>query len=59
MGPPSTAASDALWWPPAKIVGRHLAPYLAEHAGAILTPPPASVGVAVEVELTNSTPAPA
>jgi sulfide:quinone oxidoreductase len=59
MGPPSTAASDALWWPPAKIVGRHLAPYLAEHAGAILTPPPASVGVAVDVELTSSAPAPA
>jgi sulfide:quinone oxidoreductase len=24
---------DPIWWPPAKIAGRHLAPYLAAHAG--------------------------
>jgi sulfide:quinone oxidoreductase len=29
----SEVDSEPLWWPPAKIVGRHLAPFLAEHAG--------------------------
>jgi sulfide:quinone oxidoreductase len=28
----SLVDSEPLWWPPAKIVGRHLAPFLAEHA---------------------------
>lgn len=23
---------DSLWWPPVKVVGRHLAPYLAQNA---------------------------
>ena len=27
------AASEALWWPPAKIAGRHLGPFLATFAG--------------------------
>lgn len=27
------AATEALWWPPAKIAGRHLGPFLAELAG--------------------------
>jgi sulfide:quinone oxidoreductase len=36
MGRPAAAGSEALWWPPAKIVGRHLAPYLAEHSETIL-----------------------
>src|SRR5205814_1230618 len=35
-GDTSAAASDALWWPPGKIVGRYLAPFLAERAGTIL-----------------------
>ena len=26
------AAQAPLWWPPAKIAARYLAPYLAEHA---------------------------
>jgi sulfide:quinone oxidoreductase len=29
----SEAHSQPLWWPPAKIVGRYLAPFLAEHIG--------------------------
>ena len=29
----TTVASEALWWPPGKIVGRHLSPFLAEHLG--------------------------
>jgi sulfide:quinone oxidoreductase len=32
-GDTSTVTGEALWWPPSKIVGRHLAPFLAEHAG--------------------------
>lgn len=28
----STAATDALWWPPGKIAGRYLGPFLAERA---------------------------
>jgi len=29
----SIVDTEPLWWPPAKIVGRHLAPFLAEHLG--------------------------
>jgi sulfide:quinone oxidoreductase len=32
-GAPSAVDTEALWWPPAKIVGRYLAPYLAERVG--------------------------
>jgi sulfide:quinone oxidoreductase len=35
-GDDASASPDALWWPPGKIAGRHLAPFLAEHAEAIL-----------------------
>ena len=31
-GMPGEASEDAPWWPPHKIAGRHLAPYLATHA---------------------------
>jgi sulfide:quinone oxidoreductase len=43
-------STDALWWPPAKIVGRHLAPFLAEQTGE---QPPAEPpeGIPVEIEL--------
>ncbi|MGH3127409.1 MAG: CBS domain-containing protein [Gaiellaceae bacterium] len=34
----AVASYEALWWPPAKIVGRYLAPFLASHAGAGVTP---------------------
>jgi sulfide:quinone oxidoreductase len=37
-GDTSVAAGEALWWPPGKIVGRHLAPFLAERAETILSP---------------------
>lgn len=52
FGYPSAAVEEALWWPPGKIVGRYLAPYLAERSGAILTPP--SDAVSVEVDLVTS-----
>jgi sulfide:quinone oxidoreductase len=51
-GDTSTARDEPLWWPPGKIVGRHLAPFLAERAGAILSPPAGSDAVRVEVDLT-------
>jgi sulfide:quinone oxidoreductase len=35
-GDTSAAAGDALWWPPGKIVGRYLGPFLAERADTIL-----------------------
>jgi len=48
----SVADTEALWWPPAKIVGRYLAPFLAERLGLPETPPrPSTEAVAVEVEL--------
>jgi sulfide:quinone oxidoreductase len=52
------AAHEALWWPPAKVVGRYLAPFLAELAGVGGV---ADVGVSdeptvpVEVELDHGT----
>jgi sulfide:quinone oxidoreductase len=51
-GETSQASLEPLWWPPAKIVGRRLAPFLAELAGTGDQPEPASgSGVPVEVEL--------
>src|SRR5215216_2990614 len=49
----SEASPEPLWWPPAKIVGRYLAPFLGYFAG-VESPPeaPAAPGaVPVEVEL--------
>ena len=37
-GGTSTADSEALWWPAAKIASRFLSPYLAEHAGLAYGP---------------------
>jgi sulfide:quinone oxidoreductase len=54
----SQASDTPLWWPPAKIVGHHLAPFLARLAG---TGPPVdhaaddAVPVEVEVELDAET----
>ncbi len=48
----SHASPEPLWWPPAKIVGRYLAPFLAGLTGDEGQPAPTSdSGVAVEVEL--------
>jgi sulfide:quinone oxidoreductase len=49
-----SASYEPLWWPPAKIVGQHLAPFLAARAGAELSPSPGEApfrAVALEVEL--------
>jgi sulfide:quinone oxidoreductase len=54
---PGTAASsidtEPLWWPPAKIVGRYLAPFLASKLGLSEEVPTSTAeeGVRVEVEL--------
>jgi sulfide:quinone oxidoreductase len=43
--------TEPLWWPPSKIVGRHLAPFLAAHFGVPDTAPTASGIVEIDVEL--------
>jgi sulfide:quinone oxidoreductase len=51
-GDASIVHGEALWWPPAKIVGRFLTPFLAERAGVVLQPPPAVSGaLAVDLRL--------
>jgi sulfide:quinone oxidoreductase len=51
----SMADAEALWWPPAKIVGKHLSPFLASQLGISVEAPPAGMGALdVEVELERS-----
>jgi sulfide:quinone oxidoreductase len=54
-GAEAAVGMDALWWPPAKIVGRYLAPYLAARAGirepSTWSPEGDAVPVDVELEL--------
>jgi sulfide:quinone oxidoreductase len=52
-GDASSASPEPLWWPPAKIVGRYLAPFLSAFAGVESPPeaPAASGAVSVDVEL--------
>jgi sulfide:quinone oxidoreductase len=54
-GPSADPRAHSLWWPPSKIAGRHLSPYLAIRAGAPRTPEsrPDAPGdtVAVSVDL--------
>lgn len=52
-GETSIVGAEPLWWPPGKIVGRHLGPFLAERAGAILSPPARTEHVPVEVDLSS------
>jgi hypothetical protein len=54
--PASAIDTEPLWWPPGKIVGRHLAPFLAEHLGLAELLPDAArrEGLEVEIELTPS-----
>lgn len=53
FGEADTVSPDPLWWPPAKIVGRYLAPFLAEFGGAASPPehlaPPGAFRVEVEL----------
>ncbi|MEP7159269.1 MAG: CBS domain-containing protein [Chloroflexota bacterium] len=53
VGQVDTASPEPLWWPPAKIVGHYLAPFLANLAG-VQSPPELSAApgaVQIEVEL--------
>jgi len=50
-GAGSVVDTEPLWWPPAKIVGRYLAPFLALHLGLAESVPPAARERAVPVEL--------
>jgi len=51
-GDAASVSAEPLWWPPAKIVGRYLAPFLGAVAG-VDSPAeaPAAPGIPVEVEL--------
>jgi len=51
QGGTSIVDTEALWWPPAKIVGRHLAPFLAAQLGLDSSAPQAAAAGAVGVEL--------
>jgi sulfide:quinone oxidoreductase len=53
VGSPSVVSPEPLWWPPAKIVGRHLAPFLGALAGVEGPPeaPSAPDNVPIDVEL--------
>jgi sulfide:quinone oxidoreductase len=50
---PTLVDTQPLWWPPAKIVGRHLSPFLAEHLGLATdaTEPSSAGAISVEVAL--------
>jgi sulfide:quinone oxidoreductase len=37
-GATSTISTEPLWWPPSKIFGRYLGPYLAERAELLVGP---------------------
>ena len=48
---------EPLWWPPGKVAGRHLAPWLAARdEQAVAAGPPISGGVAVEADLAHEAP---
>jgi sulfide:quinone oxidoreductase len=49
--PASAVDTEPHWWPPAKIVGRHLAPFLAKHLGLSELLPDAARGDAIPVEV--------
>lgn len=52
----SLAATQPLWWPPGKIVGRYLSPFLAEQLGLRTDYPEPPRDVAVPVELALESP---
>jgi len=50
-GDADAASPDPLWWPPAKIVGRHLAPFLARFAGVATPPEPSARPGTIQIEV--------
>lgn len=54
-GQGGVASVDPLWWPPAKLVGRRLAPFLAQLIDPRTSEPPAAPGgVEVDIELDHA-----
>ena len=50
----SIVEPEPLWWPPGKIAGHHLGPFLAEREGLALAGPPAgAVSLPIEVDLSS------
>jgi sulfide:quinone oxidoreductase len=47
----SRFSADRLWWPPTKVVGHYLAPWLAREAGIEAEPPAQASGISIETEL--------
>jgi len=47
----SVVSVEPLWWPPAKIVGHHLAPFLAQQLGLSTEPPPPVQAGSVPIEV--------
>ncbi len=50
---PSLISTQPLWWPPAKIVGRYLSPFLADHLGSATDyrAPPPTDAIPIEIAL--------
>jgi len=51
---PFLSGGEALWWPPGKIVGRYLAPFLAERSGTILALAPYE-SLSIDADLSSHT----
>jgi sulfide:quinone oxidoreductase len=49
--PADAVSPDPLWWPPAKIVGRHLAPFLASFTGVSSPPEPSQAPGTIQIEI--------
>jgi sulfide:quinone oxidoreductase len=55
LNDPAHTEADALslWWPPSKITGRYLAPFLASHHGHLLSAPPGVRAMPIDIGLTG------
>jgi sulfide:quinone oxidoreductase len=51
-GESSTASNEPLWWPPGKVVGRYLAPFLADLGALALPAEPVEDALRVELDAT-------
>jgi sulfide:quinone oxidoreductase len=55
---PAQVSTQPLWWPPAKIVGRYLSPFLADQLGlkTDYPEPPHDIAIPIEIALESPTP---
>jgi sulfide:quinone oxidoreductase len=55
---PAQVSTQPLWWPPAKIVGRYLSPFLADHLGlrTDYPEPPHDTAIPIEIALEDTGP---